>query len=194
MAIQKSATNQVASKSSVRSLAKPVVRHVGIMVGPGRYVNLANPTMLTYEQRVRGQIDRAMRAAKFTHHALRCEDRIYEAIQMARKYLVKPHHSYLGKKVTRQSFGTTRPNNRTQEAMRMLFIASLWAAWAWGKQALPKVNNRRNPDTDFVAFVKFLSPLICMGNVVKNLERYQSYRRATMRGLSYSAWQASHPI
>lgn len=164
----------------------------GVMVAPGKYVNLANPTAMTYEQRIRKSIDLAMRGAKFTRHALRCENRIFEAIQIAKDYRVNPHFSYKGTKVTRQSFGTSRPKDRNQEAIRMYVFASLWAAWVWGKGCIPKVNNRHNPDTAFVMFAKAICLLAGMGNVVKNLERYQSYRAATMRGLSYPAWQARH--
>jgi hypothetical protein len=42
---------------------------------------------------------------------------------------------------------------------------------------VPVVNNRRNPDTQFVTFVKSLGVWFGLGNVVKNLERYQAYRK-----------------
>lgn len=164
----------------------------GVLVAPGRYVNLAYPTAMTYEQRIRKSIDLAMRGAKFTRHALRCENRIFEAIQIARDYRVNPHFSYRGTKVTRQTFGTTRPRDRNQEAIRMYVLSSLWAAWVWGKGCIPNVNNRHNPDRAFVIFAKAICLLAGIGNVVKNLERYQSYRTATMRGLSYQAWQKKH--
>ena len=41
----------------------------------------------------------------------------------------------------------------------------------------------------FVVFVKTLAPWFGLGNVVKNLERYQSYRKATMAGGDYRSWR-----
>ena len=164
-------------------------RSIGVMVSPGRYVNLANSRALSHEQRVRLTIDRAIRKAKFKHHALRCENLIYEALQLAIDYRKNPHASYRCKKVTRTSFGTARPNTRNQEGIRMYWISALWSAWVLGTDEIPKVNNRRNPDTAFVNFVKEISSWFGLGNIVKNLERYQSYRRATLQGLDYLDWQ-----
>ena len=79
----------------------------GVMVSPGRFVNLSCVS-LTLEQKIRASIDVAMRHAKFTRQCLRCENLILEALMEARQYRSTPHISYRGKKVTRQSFGTTR--------------------------------------------------------------------------------------
>jgi hypothetical protein len=150
----------------------------GVMVSPGRMVNLSGAP-LTLEQKMRKSIDQAMRAAKFTQHNLRCENLILEALMQARQYRSRPHHSYQGKKVTRLSFGTSRPNNRNQELIRIYLLGMLWYCWVLGTNKKPKVNNRHNPDTPFVVFVKTLGAWFGLGNIVKNLERYQSYRKRT---------------
>jgi len=148
----------------------------GVMVSPGRYVNLERGS-LTLEQKMRASIDGAMRGAKFTHDCLRCENILVETILLARQYRLTPHYSYRGKKVTRQSFGTKRPNNRNQELIRFYLLSKLWHCYLLGTRSVPVVNNRRNPDTQFVTFVKSLGVWFGLGNVVKNLERYQAYRK-----------------
>ena len=150
----------------------------GVMVSPGRFVNLSCVS-LTLEQKIRASIDVAMRHAKFTRQCLRCENLILEALMEARQYRSTPHISYRGKKVTRQSFGTTRPNNRDQKKIRLYLLGMLWYCWVLGTETKPKINNRGNPDTPFVTFVKTLSVWFGLGNVVKNLEHYQAYRKFT---------------
>jgi hypothetical protein len=162
----------------------------GVMVSPSRYVNLsgAPPTL---EQRMRNDLDRAMRKAKFTHHALLCENLLVEALLNARQYRSQPHHSYHGKKVTRNSFGTLRPRDRAQELIRLYLIGIIWRVWMRGTLHKPIVNNRRDPDTPFVLFVKDVTAWYGLGNVIKNLERYQSYRRASLAGNSFAKWRQS---
>ena len=155
----------------------------GVMVSPGRYVDLSGKP-LTQEQRIRASIQRAMRQAHFKYQSAHCENLIYECIQTARHYRAHPHVSFNGKKLTRLSFGTRRPNNRNQEGIRFYFIGRLWYAWCMGTGKKPEVNNRRNPDLPFVQFVKSIGPWFGLGNVIKNLERYQSYRRATINKLT----------
>ena len=152
----------------------------GVMVSPGRYVNLSGGPF-TLEQKMRASIHSAMRTAKFTQHCLHCEDLILQALSEARQYRITPHYSYRGKKVTRHSFGITRPNNRSQEPIRLYFIATLWYCWMLGTNTKTVVNNRRNPDSPFVTFVKTIGAWYGLGNVVKNLECYQAYRKRTFR-------------
>jgi hypothetical protein len=159
----------------------------GVMVSPGRYVNLsgAPPTL---EQCLRQHFDRAMRVAKFTRDVLLCENLLLEATLSARQYQDHPHHSYRGKKVTRISFGTSRPKGRNQEQIRLYWMSVIWRVWMRGTRTMPVINNRKNPDTPFVIFAKTVSAWFGMGNLVKNLERYQSYRRSSLAGNSYLAW------
>lgn len=151
------------------------------MVSPGRYVNLIKGP-LTLEQNIRATIQPAMRKARFKYRTARCEDMILEAILTARHYRENPHYSHAGKKVTRLSFGTGRPNDRNQEGIRFYLLGMLWYAWVIGTSEKPVVNNRRNPDLPFVAFVKSIAPWFGLGNVIKNLERFQSFRRLTLQG------------
>lgn len=148
----------------------------GIEVSPGRYVNLAS-NKPTHEQRIRSAIDQVMRTAKFKKHCQFCENIIYEAIENAIDYQKNPHFSYAGKKITRQTFGTTRPNNRDQEQIRMYLLAAFWRAWQIGKDEKPKVNNRKDTDTNFVHFVRQLAVHFGLGNIIKNLECFESYRK-----------------
>lgn len=154
----------------------------GIQVSPGRYVNLGS-SGATPEQRIRSAIDQAMRIAKFKKQCLLCENIIYEAIENAVDYRKNPHFSYAGKKVSRQTFGTTRPNSRNQEQIRMYLLAVFWRAWQIGKDEKPKVNNRKDADTDFVCFVKQLAVHFGLGNAIKNLEGFQSYRKRCLLGV-----------
>lgn len=151
----------------------------GVMVSPGRFVNLSGAPP-SVEQMIRAGIDNAMRKARFTRHAMRCEEILVEALRDAWGYRLQPHHSYRGKKVTRLSFGGARPNDRDQEMIRMYLLARLWYCWMLGVGKKPTVNNRPNPDTPFVLFVKDVSPCFGLGNVVKNLERYQAYRKRNL--------------
>jgi hypothetical protein len=162
----------------------------GVMVSPSRYVNLSS-TPPTLEQRMRNDLDRAMRKAKFTHHTLLCENLLLEALFNARQYRSQPHHSYHGKKVTRISFGTLRPRDRDQEQIRLYLMGVIWRVWMLGTLHKPVVNNRRDADTPFVLFVKEVTAWYGLGNVIKNLERYQSYRRASLAGDSFSKWRQS---
>jgi len=152
----------------------------GIMVSPGRYVDLSGKPP-TQEQRMRASIQRAIRQAHFKYRTARCEDMIYECILTARHYRKHPHVSFNGKKLTRLNFGTRRPNNRNQEGIRFYFLGMLWYAWFMGTGKKPVVNNRRKPDLPFVQFVKTIAPWFGLGNVIKNLERFQSYRCATFK-------------
>lgn len=152
----------------------------GVMVSPGRFVNLSNGP-ITLNQQIESQVDMAMRRHGFMQNSLLCKDLMVDAIMTAQHYRANPYHSYQGKKVTRQSFGTVRPNNRNQEGIRMYLLAALWRAWMLGTNTKPTVNNRDYADTRFVKFVTDVAASMGMGNVIKNLERYQSYRIATFR-------------
>jgi hypothetical protein len=44
-------------------------------------------------------------------------------------------------------------------------------------------NNRRNSDSPFVIFVKTLGAWFGLGNIVKNAERYQAYRKRNLMQL-----------
>jgi len=103
----------------------------GVMVSPGRCVNLSNAPP-TLECRIRQHLDRAMRQAKFTHYASLCENVLFETLMNARQYRAQPHHSYQGKKVTRLSFGTARSNDRDQEQIRMHLLGMIWYVWSRG--------------------------------------------------------------
>ena len=129
------------------------------------------------EQQVRQSIDSAIRSAGFTHDCLRCENLLLEALKNAWRYRLEPHQSYRGRKVTRRSFGTRRPNDRNQEAIRMYLLSQIRYCWMLGTRSNPTVNNRNYPDTPFVEFVKAIVPWFGLGNVIKNLERYQAYRK-----------------
>jgi hypothetical protein len=153
----------------------------GIMVSPGRYVNLAKGPA-TLEERMRASIKTTMRKARFQFRTARCEDMILECILTARHYREHPHFSHAGIKVTRLSFGTSRSNDRNQEGIRFYLIGMLWYAWVIGTGEKPIVNNRRNPDLPFVTFVKSIAPWFGLGNVIKNLERFQSFRKRTLQG------------
>jgi hypothetical protein len=131
------------TKITPTAIASP---STGVMVSPGRYVNLGGGPR-TLEQKIRASIDGAMRCATFTQNCLRCENILVEAILLARQYRLTPHYSYRGKKVTRQSFGTKRPNNRNQELIRFYLLSKLWYCYFLGTGSKPEVNNRRNPDT-----------------------------------------------
>lgn len=169
------ATSSLTPKEAKKFISqKPSNR--GIMVSPGRYINLSS-SPLSIEQKMRHSIDGAMRRAHFTQNCLLCEELLLEALRDAWHYRLVPHHSYRGKKVTRESFGTSRPKDRDQEPIRMYLLARIWYCWMLGIGIKPKVNNRRNPDTTFVIFVKTLAPWFGMGNIVKNLECYQAYRK-----------------
>ena len=109
------------TKITPTAIASP---STGVMVSPGRYVNLGGGPR-TLEQKIRASIDGAMRCATFTQNCLRCETILVEAILLARQYRLTPHCSYRGKKVTRQSFGTKRPNNRKQELIRFYLLSKL---------------------------------------------------------------------
>lgn len=174
MATKKS-SNSHATRSSTSSSNSS-----GVMVSPGRYVNLSNAP-ITLTQRIEQRVDMAMRRHGFIQNSLQCKDMVVDAILTARHYRANPHHSYHGVKVTRNSFGTARPNNRSQESLRMYLLAALWRAWMLGTNSKPKVNNRDYPDTRFVKFVTDVAVSLGMGNVIKNLERFQSYRSATFR-------------
>lgn len=165
----------------------------GVMVSPGKYIDLSCSAP-SLEQTIRSSIDQAMRVAGFKNNSARCEQLILDVVMDVRNYRAHPHHSYLGKKVTRHSFGTARPKNRNQELLRLRILSVLWYCWMLGTDTKPCVNSRRNPDTRFVIFVKAIGMWFGLGNVVKNLERYQSYRKATLSGQSYTQWtaRASH--
>jgi hypothetical protein len=164
------------TRSMARKLISAKPSNRGIMVSPGRYINLSGAP-LTIEQQMRLSIDGAIRAAGFTQHCLRCEELLLEALKDAWHYRLNPHESYLGKKVTRKSFGTKRPNDRNQELIRMYLLSRLWYCWMLGTGNKPVTNNRRNSDSPFVIFVKTLGAWFGLGNIVKNAERYQAYRK-----------------
>jgi hypothetical protein len=168
------AVNQMESPSALTT-----EKHRGVMVSPGRYIDLSG-SPLTLEQRMRASIQRAMRQGHFKYRSVRCEDMILECILTARHYREHPHVSFNGKKLTRLTFGTRRPNNRNQEGIRFYFLGMLWYVWFMGTGQKPVVNNRHNPDLPFVQFVKTIAPWFGLGNVIKNLERFQSYRSATL--------------
>ena len=176
-------------QGSTQAQANRVAAGGGVMVSPGRMVNLSN-TPPTLECRMRQYLDHAMRKAKFTHHVPLCENLLLEALMNARQYRAQPHHSYRGKKVTRLSFGAARPKDRDQEQIRMHLLGMIWYAWSRGTQQKPIINNRRVPDTPFVIFVKAVWLWYGFGNVIKYLERYQSYRKATFAGKTFSQWRA----
>lgn len=166
----------------LQAIRHPIhVQSSGVMVSPGRYVNLAKGPV-TLEQRMRASIKAAMRKGKFKYRTARCENMIVECILTARHYRDNPHFSHAGKKVTRKSFGTARPNNRNQEGIRFYFIGMLWYAWVIGTGQKPMVNNRRHPDLPFVVFVKSIAPWFGLGNVIKNLERFQGFRKQALHG------------
>ena len=179
------ATVMSAKQTHPMGLGSPVS---GVMVSPGRCVNLSNAPP-TLECRIRQHLDRAMRQAKFTHYASLCENVLFETLMNARQYRAQPHHSYQGKKVTRLSFGTARSNDRDQEQIRMHLLGMIWYVWSRGTRQKPIVNNRRDPDTPFVIFVKEVWLWYGFGNVIKYLERYQSYRKATFAEKSYQQWR-----
>ena len=166
-----------------RSMAKTLIStkpsNRGIMVSPGRYISLSGAPP-SIEQQMRLSIDGAMRAARFTQNCLRCEELLLEALKHAWHYRLNPHQSYRGKKVTRNSFGTSRSNNRNQELIRMYLLSRLWYCWMLGTGKEPVVNNRRNSDQPFVVFVKALGAWFGLGNIVKNAERYQAYRKRNL--------------
>lgn len=168
------------SRKQAKQFISQKPSHRGIMVSPGRYINLSGVPP-SIEQKMRVSVDDAMRTAKFTQNCLRCEEILIETLRDAWSYRLVPYHSYQGKKVTRNSFGTKRPNDRDEELIRMYLLARIWYCWTIGVGVKPKVNNRRNPDTSFVIFVKAIALWFGMGNIVKNLERYQAYRKRYLR-------------
>ena len=80
------------------------------------------------------------------------------------------------------SYGTERPNDRNQEGIRFYLLGMLWYAWFIGTSEKPVTNNRKNPDSPFVTFVKSIAPWFGLGNVIKNLEGFQSFRKLTLNG------------
>lgn len=160
-----------------------------IEVSRGRYVNLSGEP-LSPEELLKEKIRNIIFSSKFTHHALDAELRIARAITDCIDYRDNPYHSYQGKKVTRQSFGTSRPKGRKdQELLRFHLISVLWASWLEGAQKNPVVNNKGDPRTPFVEYVQQIFGLIEMGKVEQHLEEYQSYRQATFAGRTYTDWK-----
>jgi hypothetical protein len=160
-----------------------------VEVSRGRYVNLSGEPP-TPEELLKEKIRKIIFACKFQHHALDVELRIAEAVTNCKEYRDKPYSSYKGKKVTRQSFGTSRPEGRKdQELIRFHLISVLWASWLQGMQEDPVVNNKGNPRTPFVNFVDQVFQLIGIGKVEDHLEDYESYRQATFSGQTYAKWK-----
>jgi hypothetical protein len=160
-----------------------------IEVSRGRFVNLSGEPPSS-DELLKEKIRRIISFYKFKHHALDAELRIAEAVTNCKEYRNNPYHSYHGKKVTRQSFGTSRPEGRKdQELIRFHLISVLWASWLEGMQEDPVVNNKDDHRTPFVNFVERVFQLMGMGKVEDHLEEYQSYRQATFAGHTYVDWK-----
>ena len=174
---RKRAKKFISEKSSYR----------GIMVGPGRYVDLS-PNSNSIDQEIRLIIDGAMRTAKFTQNCLRCEELLLEALRDVWHYRLTPRHHYPGQDPKSPRKNSPLLRKQKQELIRMYLIARLWYCWMLGTGTQPVVNNRHNPQKPFVMFVKTLGAWCGLGNIVKNAERYQSYRKRNfLRSISDSA-------
>jgi hypothetical protein len=163
-----------------------------IEVSRGRVVDLSGEPQSELEV-MKKRVRPIIRQFKFKRAELNAELRISEAILQCKDYRAHPYHSYAGKKVTRQSFGTARPAGRKdQELLRFYLIGILWSSWCEGQGKQPQVNNKGDDALPFVRFVQQIFLLMGFGKVIDHLERYQSYRKASLAGLSYQQWQAVH--
>lgn len=123
------------------------------------------------------------------------EAQIFSALAHALHYQHLMHHSYSLKKLTKSSFGTSRPKGaHKKELVRFYLIACLFRVWRNEFGVEPKVNRKitkSNPDilrTPFLVFAKEILSIVGIGKPEDHISTYRSYEEATNRGLSYEEW------
>ena len=162
-----------------------------IEVSKGRFVNLSGEPP-SPEELLGQQVRKVIFDSKFKFNALNSELRIVSALLRCQDLRKNPYVSYQGKKVTRRSFGTSRPLGRKdEELLRFHLIGILWVTWYQGTHKFPIVNNKGNNQTPFVRYVSAILQLIDIGKAQDHLEEYQSYRKATFNDQTYASWKAS---
>ena len=161
-----------------------------IQVSKGRFVNLSGDPP-TPQEILQNDVRVVIVKARLKYAALNIEIGITQSLISCQEFRDSPYHSYRGKKVTRISFGTTRPQGRVdEELMRLYLMGTIWAAWFKGTHNTPIVNNKGNLRTPFVDFAAAVMGLIGIGKVEEYLEQYQSYRQAIFDGRTYQDWKA----
>ena len=160
-----------------------------IEVSKGRFVNLSGEPP-TPQELLQNDVRKLIVKAKLKYAALSIEIGITQSLISCQEFREHPYHSYRGKKVTRNSFGTDRPYGRVdEERMRFHLIGTIWVAWLKGMRKNPVVNNKGDARTPFVDFAAAVMGLIEIGKVEDYLEQYQSYRQATLDGRTYQDWK-----
>jgi len=160
-----------------------------IEVSKGRFVNLSGEPPSPQEV-LQNDVRKLIVKAKLKYAALSIEIGITQSLISCQEFREHPYHSYRGKKVTRNSFGTDRPYGRVdEERMRFHLIGTIWVAWLKGMRKKPVVNNKGDVRTPFVVFAAAVMGLIEIGKVEDYLEQYQSYRQAILDGRMYQDWR-----
>jgi hypothetical protein len=107
---------------------------------------------------------------------------IVGAIRQAETYRRNHLHTYQSKKATKDNFGTSRKKGRRSLNLESHLICSaLWRSWVLGFKDMPKINNKGYDDTKFVSFARDIFRVVSLGKVHDRLERYQSYRKRSLK-------------
>lgn len=160
-----------------------------IEVSKGRFVNLSGEPPAPQEI-LQNDVRALIVKVKLKYAALDIEIGLTQSLISCQEFREQPYHSYKGKKVTRISFGTNRPQGRVdEELMRFHLIGTIWASWFKGMRKQPVVNNKGDKRTPFVDFAAAIMDLIGIGKAEDYLEQYQSYRQATLNGGTYQEWR-----
>jgi hypothetical protein len=146
------------------------------------------------------EVDDVLISAGFPKNRMRARKLILTALANAQDYKKTPHKSYVRKKLTRASFGASRPRGRRQNIeLRMMLIAALFIAWRITFKKEPRVNRKivkkdlRTVRTPFVAFAAPILALAKVGQIEENLTWYRSYEKAVYAGLSFEQWLSKQP-
>lgn len=123
------------------------------------------------------------------------EQRLSTAISNAMEYIKNPCKPYPYKKLTKITFGTTRPKGAHQrELIRLHVIHALFWVWRNAFGVEPSISRKitakdsatmRSP---FVIFAAEILAMVKIGKPEDHLSLYRSYEDAVDRGLTYDGW------
>lgn len=128
------------------------------------------------------EITKAVTTTRFRAKSQTIIKIIVGAIRQAETYRRNPLHTYQSKKATKDNFGTSRKKGRRCLNLESHLICSaLWRSWVLGFKDMPKINNKGYDDTKFVSFARDIFRVVSLGKVHDRLERYQSYRKRSLK-------------
>lgn len=141
------------------------------------------------------QIKDVLDSAGIYKNRYQIEQRLSTALSNAMEYTKNPYKPYPYKKLTKITFGTTRPKGAHQKGLiRLHVVHTMFWVWRNAFGAEPTISRKitaKDSTTMRSPFVIFAAEILAMAKIGKpedHLSLYRSYEDAVDRGLAYDGW------